>query len=92
MENSDDGWMDQDIISMRLKLGTRRWIPILVEPNYLMKIGDELRVERLVFRINLSEIKKLQPACSSVVMNCVSIYKKGLAPYRNQTLMPTIKL
>jgi hypothetical protein len=35
------GGMDQDIISMRLKLGWR-WRSILVEQHHLMKIEDEL--------------------------------------------------
>ena len=56
-----------------------------------LKIEDKLW-GRWSCRINLTEIKKLQPACSSVALNCVLIYKKGLTPYRNQTLMLTIKL
>ena len=42
MEDSDDCGMEQDIISMRLKLECRWRDRFYVEPHHMMKIGYEL--------------------------------------------------
>jgi hypothetical protein len=48
----------------------------LVEQQYLMMIEDKLAGKPLSCRINLSEIKKLHPACSYIMLNFVLARKK----------------